>query len=139
MKLVPHLTFNGNCKEAFEFYRDLLDGSLALTTFGESPATSHVPEEWKDRIVHATLTIPDSELAGADVPPNEFKEAEGFYLLLEPEDAGKAERLFAALSEGGVVRIPLQEMFWSVAYASLIDKFGTPWEISCTEAPGTGD
>lgn len=138
MKLVPHLTFDGNCKEAFEFYSNLFDGSVALTTFGESPAAIQVPKEWKDRIVHATLTLPDSELAGADVPPNEYKKAEGFYLLLEPEDSSTAERLFEALSDSGVVQIPLQKMFWSIAYACLVDRFGTPWEISCTEAPGTG-
>ncbi|NKB33916.1 MAG: VOC family protein [Pseudomonadales bacterium] len=135
MKLVPHLTFDGNCKEAFEFYRDLLHGTLAITTFGESPAAGHVSSDLKDKVVHATLTFNDSELAGADVPANEYKKAEGMYLLLEPEDAKEAERIFEALSEQGIVVIPLQEMFWSVAYGSLVDKFGTPWEISCMATP----
>jgi PhnB protein len=135
MKLVPHLTFNGNCKAAFEFYRDLLGGSLNMTTFGESPAADRVPNEWKDRIVHATLTLDESEIAGADVSPDDYKKAEGFYLLIEPEDPKEAKKQFLALSEGGHVQIPLQEMFWSVCYASLVDRFGTPWEISCTETP----
>jgi PhnB protein len=136
MKLVPHLTFDGNCKEAFEFYRDLLDGSLSMTSFGESPAANQVPEEWRDRIVHATLSLERSEIAGADVSPEEFKKIEGFFLLLEPENQIEAVKLFQALSENADVQIPLQEMFWSVAYASLVDKFGIPWEISCVEAPG---
>jgi PhnB protein len=128
MKVNTHLTFNGNCREAFELYESLLGGSLTMTTFGESPAANHVPQEWKSRIVHATL-------AGADVPPDDYKKPEGFYLLVEPEDPSKAEILFTALSVGGKVVIPLQEMFWSVCYGSVVDKFGTPWEISCAEAP----
>ncbi len=139
MKLVPHLTFDGDCKEAFEFYRDLLGGSLAMTSFGESPAASQVPEEWRERIVHATLTLDGMELAGADVPPDEFLKAQGIYLLLEPEDEKEAERLFVALAENGDVQIPLQEEFWTVAYGALVDRFGTPWEISCMESPANND
>lgn len=138
MKLVPHLTFDGNCKEAFEFYSEVLGGSLTMITFGESPAAKQVPQEWGDRIVHATLTLSKSELAGADVPPDEYKKAAGIYLLLEPDNPDEAERQFQALSKNGEVSIPLQEVFWSVAYGSLIDQFGTPWEISCTETPGDG-
>ena len=138
MKINSHLTFNGNCREAFEFYESLLGGSLTMTSFGESPAANHVPEDWKNRIVHATLSLDESEIAGADVPPAEYKKPEGFYLLIEPEDPKKAEFLFSALSADGQIKIPLQEMFWSVCYGSLIDKFGTPWEISCVEAPGKG-
>ncbi|MCG8416225.1 MAG: VOC family protein [Pseudomonadales bacterium] len=138
MKLVPHITFDGNCKEAFEFYNHTLGGSLSMTTFGESPAANHAPEGWSDKIVHATLTLGEWELAGADVPPDEYRKAEGFCLLIEPDDPKEAERLFVALSENGEVQIPLQEMFWSVAYGSLIDKYGIPWEISCIEAPGGG-
>lgn len=139
MKLVPHLTFDGNCREAFEFYQGLFNGSLDITTFGESPAGQHLPDDWKDRIVHATLTLSNSELAGADVSSDEYKKAEGFYLLLEPSKPVEAEKLFHALSENGEVVIPLQEMFWSVAYGSVVDRFGTPWEISCTEAPSGGN
>lgn len=138
MKVVPHLTFDGNCREVFEFYQALFSGSLEMTTFGESPAAQHVPEDWKNRIVHATLTLANSELAGADVSPDEFRKAEGLYLILEPENVVEAERLFQSLSEKGQVLIPLQEMFWSVAYGSVIDKFGTPWEINCIEGPNGG-
>lgn len=135
MKINPHLTFNGNCREAFEFYKTLFGGSLTMTSFGESPAAAHVPESWKNRIVHATLSLDESEIAGADVPPDEYERVEGFYLLIHPEDSAEAEMFFSALSAGGEVKIPLQEMFWSVSYGSVIDKFGTPWEISCAQMP----
>lgn len=138
MKISPHLTFNGNCREAFKFYESLLGGSLAMTSFGDSPAAKHVPAEWNNRIVHATLSLDESEIAGADVPPDEYNRPEGFYLLIEPENPIEAEKLFSALSVNGEVQIPLQEMFWSVCYGCLIDKFGTPWEISCVEAPSQG-
>lgn len=139
MKINEHLTFNGNCREAFEFYESLFGGSLTMTSFGESPAANHVPEEWKDRIVHATLSLDEAEIAGADVPPDEYRRPEGFYLLIEPEDPNKAEILFSALSTDGEIKIHLQEMFWSVCYGSVIDKFETPWEISCAEAPSQSE
>jgi PhnB protein len=110
-----------------------------MTTFGESPAANHVPEEWGNWIVHATLSLDEAEIAGADVGPDDYKKPEGFYLLIEPEDPIKAEMLFSALSAGGEIRISLQEMFWSVCYGSLVDKFGTPWEISCVEAPSQSE
>ena len=109
-----------------------------MTSFGDSPAAKHVPEGWTNRIAHATLSLGESEMAGADVSPDEYKKAEGFYLLVEPEAPNEAERLFSALSANGEVKIPLQEMFWSVCYGSLVDRFGTPWEISCVEAPNPG-
>lgn len=139
MKINAHLTFNGNCREAFELYESLLGGSLTMTSFGESPAAKHVPQEWKERIVHATLSLEKSEIAGADVSPDDYKKPEGFYLLIEPEDPSRAENLFAALAAGGEIKIPLQEMFWSVCYGSVVDKFGTPWEISCAEAPSQSE
>ena len=135
MKLVPHLTFDGKCKEAFEFYNALLGGSLAMTTYGESPAANGFPEAWNERIIHATLMLESSELAGADVPPDEFRKIQGCYLLLEPENTKEAERLFLALSKDADIKMPLQKTFWSIAYGSLVDKFGTPWEISCAQAP----
>ena len=86
-----------------------------MTTFGESPAANHVPQEWKSRIVHATLSLEKSEIAGADVLPDDYKKPEGFYLLVESEDPSKPEILFTALSVGGKVVIPLQEMFGQCA------------------------
>ena len=109
-----------------------------MTSFGESPVARQVPAQWREWIAHATLTLEKSEIAGADISPDEFKKNEGFYLLLEPESLIETEKLFQALSENGDVKTSLQEMFWSVAYASLVDKFGIPWEISCVEAPGNG-
>ena len=78
IKIHAHLALNGNCLEAFEFYESPLGGSLAMTSFDDSPAANHVPQEWKERIVHGTLSLEKSEIAGADVPPYDYKKLEGF-------------------------------------------------------------
>ena len=78
IKIHAHLAFNGNCHEAFECYEGLIGGSRAMTSFGESPAANHVPQEWKERIVHVTSSLEKSEIAGADVPPYDYKKLEGF-------------------------------------------------------------
>ncbi|PCH60506.1 MAG: hypothetical protein COC19_05875 [SAR86 cluster bacterium] len=135
MKLNPHLTFNGNCKAAFEFYHDLLGGSLTLISYADSPAAAQVPPDWQHRIVHGTLTLAESEIAGADILPEQYTKPAGFCLLLQPENEDKAKRLFASLSENGNIEMPIQQVFWSACYAKFTDQFGTPWEISCVEAP----
>jgi len=136
MRISPHLTYSGECRAAFEFYRELLGGSLQLLTYGESPAADHVSADWHSKIVHATLSVVNGmELAGADVQPDEYEKAQGFYVLLQVDDLPEAQRMFDALSQDGEVRMPLQETFWSVGYGILVDRFGTPWEISCAQDP----
>jgi len=131
-----HLTFAGQCREALEFYRELLGGGdLFLLSYGESPAAAQVGPEWKDKIVHATLSLGDRTLAGADLPPERYTTPGGFFVILEPEDPAEAQRLFSALAEGGSVHMPLQETFWSRAFGVVVDRFGTPWEVSCRQPP----
>jgi len=133
-----HLTFAGQCREALEFYRQLLGGDLTLLTYGESPAADQVGPDWKDKIVHATLSLGDRTLAGADLPPERFTTPGGFFLILEPADPAEAQRLFSALAEGGAVHMPLQPTFWSPAFGVVVDRFGTPWEVSSQHGPSGG-
>jgi len=135
MKIKSHLTFSGNCRQAFERYHAIFGGSLRLLSYADSPAANHIPAAWKSKIVHATLALADSELAGADVLPDDYKVPQGFYILFEPRNPDEARRVFIALSENGDVHISLQAVFWSTCYGKLVDQFGTPWEISCTETP----
>ena len=131
MRMEPHLTFAGNCDEAFRFYERLFGGKLFAMSYGSSPAAADVPEAWRSKIVHATLTLPDGKtLLGADVLPEQFERPQGFYVLAALRDAVEAERVFAALAEGGSVRMPLQKTFWSPSFGAVVDRFGTPWEIT---------
>jgi PhnB protein len=131
VRVDPHLTFRGNCEEAFRFYERLFGGTLTILSYGSSPGASTVPEAWRSKIVHATLALPDGNaLLGADVLPEQFERPQGMYIFLALRDASEAERVFAALADGGSVRMPLDKTFWSPAFGVVVDRFGTPWEIT---------
>jgi PhnB protein len=131
MRLEPHLTFRGDCEEAFRFYERLFGGNLMLLSYGSSPAASSVPEAWRSKIVHATLALSDgNRLLGADVLPEQFERPQGFYVLAAARDGAEAQRVFDALADGGSVRMPLQKTFWSPSFGAVVDRFGTPWEIT---------
>jgi PhnB protein len=134
MRASFHLTFAGRCEDAFKFYERVVDAKIDfLQRYGDSPADGRIPLDWRDKVVHASLTIGDAQLAGVDLPPGEFEPPQGFYVLLSIGDAATAARVFEALAEGGTIRMPLQKTFWSIAFGVLIDQFGIPWEISCTQ------
>jgi PhnB protein len=131
MRVAAHLTFRGNCEEAFRFYERLFGGKLMLLSYGSSPAGSGVPEEWRSKIVHATLALAGgNNLLGADVLPDQFEPPQGFYVLAAVRDGAEARRVFAALAVDGSIRMPLQETFWSPSFGAVVDRFGTPWEIT---------
>ena len=123
-----HLTFDGECEEAFKFYQNVLGGTVTALSFGASPMADAVPAEWRSKIVHATLTSDAMTLAGADVLS--YQRPQGFFVLIEVGDLIRAREIFDALAAGGEVRVAFQETFWSVGYGALVDRFGIPWEIN---------
>lgn len=131
MQLGVHLTFAGTCEEAFRFYERTLGATtLHILRYGESPAAADVPDELRNKVVHATLVVGHYQLAGADVTPDRFERPQGFYLLFSAATRADAERIFVQFSEGGDVKMPLQATFWSPAFGVVVDRFGTPWEIT---------
>ena len=137
MELSTHLLFDGDCEEAFRFYELLLGGEIVtLLSYGDSPMAGDVPETWRSKIVHATMLLDGRTLSGADAPPDTYQRPQGFAVLVHPSTRESCERLFSTLAEGGAVKIPLQETFWSPAYGMVIDRFGIPWEVSCDGASG---
>ncbi len=132
MQVYPHLTFSGQCEAAFKFYERSFGGKIVtMLTYGNSPVAEQVPPEWRGKIVHASLTIGDKVLMGADVLPEHYEQPQGFYVLLGIDKPADAERIFHTLAENGAVRMPIQKTFWSPCFGVLVDQFGIPWEISC--------
>lgn len=137
-KVSIHLLFSGQCESAFRFYEQSIGGdNLTMLTYGDSPTAEQVPLEWRDKIVHATLAVGDTVLAGADVLPAQYERPQGFYILLEIANPREAARVFRSLGEGGEVRMPLQKTFWSEAFGVLTDQFGVSWEINCGQEAET--
>ena len=136
MQIELSLVFNGECDAAFALYRQCLGGTLTFRlTWGDSPMAGQAPEEWHDKILHATMTIGGTALSGGDVLPGVYQRPQGFQLQLNLDDAAAAERIFAQLAEGGEVTVSLQRTFWSQRFGALVDRFGVPWAINC-EQPG---
>jgi PhnB protein len=136
MKLYTYLNYGGNCRQAFEFYAEHLGGKITmLTTHGEQPEASGGPPDWKHAILHARIEIGDTVLFGADVPPERFQPMRSAYLSLLLDSASEAERIYALLSEGGQIFMPMEETFFAHRFAMLRDQFGTSWMLLHERAP----
>ena len=124
-----HLSFRGQCREAFEFYAKLFGGKVVtMMTWADSPMAEQAPPGRSDQLIHASVEILGHTLLGDDM--SEHEQA-GFAITVEPPDVATAESWFAALAEGASVAMPIQETFWAARYGVLRDRFGVPWEINC--------
>ena len=134
MTLNTYLHFNGNCREAFEFYRSVFGGEFAfIDTFANGPEDFEVPEEELDNIMHVSLPIGTSVLMGSDVPSS-FGPANmgnNFSISCQTQSREETDKLFARISEGGAVTCPLADMFWGAYFGSCTDKFGINWQFNC--------
>jgi PhnB protein len=132
MKINPHLSFNGQCEAAFKFYETCLGGRITLMmTYDAVPPIGPMPTDWGKKIIHATLTLGNYTLTGADLPPESYRKPEGFSVLLHHSAVSEAERIFKTLEANGIVQLPLQETFWAKRFGVLVDQFGIPWSVNC--------
>lgn len=138
MNITPHLNFNGQCKEAFEFYEKVLGGKITFSmTWGEIPGgnADQFPPETQNLIMHTTLTVDGQTVMGADSPPGRYTEPKGITVAIGVKDKTEAERIFNALSEGGNVTMPFAQTFWSTGFGMCVDRFGTPWMVNTEHEP----
>jgi PhnB protein len=137
MKLYTYLNYGGNCRQAFEFYAAHLGGKItALTTHGELPDASKVPPEWKNAVLHARIEIGGTVVMAADIPPDRFQPMRSAYLSLMLTSIDEAERIYALLTDGGQIFMPMEETFFAHRFAMLRDRFGTSWMLLFERVPG---
>lgn len=135
MKLNPYLTFDGQCKQAFAFYQQLLGGEVITMTYGEAPMADQVPAEAQDRIIHTCLSVGDKVLMGSDAPPGAcYQQAQGIHVTLGIDDVAEAKRVFDALADNGTLQMPFDETFFAHGFGMATDRFGTPWMVICAKA-----
>src|SRR6516162_4132220 len=135
MQLNPYLTFDGQCEAAFKFYEKVLGGKIeAMMTYGGSPMADQTQPEWRNKIMHARMTVGDKMLMASDAPPDRYEAMKGIMVTLGIDDPAEAERIFHVLSENGTVQMPIQETFWARRFGMLVDQFGTPWMVNCEKA-----
>ena len=135
MRMNPYLSFDGQCEDAFTFYERCLNGTITMMVrYAGSPMEGQVPPAWRDKIIHARMTVGSSDLMASDSMPNFHQAAQGFSVSLNIDEPAEAERVFQALSAGGTVRMPIQQTFWAIRFGMLTDRFGIPWMINCEQA-----
>ncbi len=131
MAFHPYLNFGGNCREAFTRYQEIFGGELHVMGVGDMPGDEEVPDGMADMVIHAALMTGDQLLMASDdaspdfAPPNK-----GVYVNFTTADLDEADRVFAALAEGGEIEMPIGETFWSPKFGVCVDRFGTPWMIN---------
>jgi len=126
------LNFDGNCRDALEFYSNVfnLDMPGNIMTYGQAP-DFQVPDETKERVLYASLPIFGCNVMFSDCPPgSNYVKGTNIALTLGTSDANEITRLFTALKEGGYVNMDLGKTFFSELYAMVTDKYGTTWQLS---------
>jgi PhnB protein len=133
----PYLFFGGRCEEAIEFYGKAVGATVQmLMRFNESPEPQPgLPECFADKVMHARLQIGDTILMASDGRCEGQQNYEGFSMSISVPDDNEAERVFAALGEGGLVTMPLAKTFWAPKFGMLQDKFGVGWMVSVMHKP----
>jgi PhnB protein len=137
MKLSPRisLAFDGRCEAALRYYEQHLGARVVgLFTYGGSPLAAEAPDDWGDKVMHATVALGDAVIAVADVPLGRYERPQGFSVLLQIPDRQDAERVYDALADGGVEIMSFQATFWAEGFGAVIDRFGIPWSINCEGA-----
>jgi PhnB protein len=131
-----YLNFNGNCEEAFTFYKAVFGGDFNyIGRFNEMPPQAENPMSEADgnRIMHVSLPIGSSILMGSDTGgewASSFKQGNNFSVSITADSKEEADRLFNGLTDGGTITMPLNETFWGDYFGMFVDKFGINWMIS---------
>ena len=137
LTLSTYLLFNGNCREVFEFYKSVFGGEFSIfMTFADGPADMQFPDEERDNVMHVSFPIGSSVLMGSDIPSahgSQFSAGNNFSITHASKGREETDALFAKLSDGGTVTMPLQDTFWGSYFGSCFDKYGIPWQFDCEQ------
>ena len=133
MQIQPYLFFDGRCEEALDFYRSKLGAEVTmLMRFKDSPdphPPGMLPPGSENKVMHASFRVGDSTICASDGHCAGTSNFQGFSLSISVPDDATAQRLFAALGEGGKVGMPMGKTFFSSSFGMLTDKFGVGWMV----------
>lgn len=135
-KLSVHIAFNGNCEEAFNFYRSIFGGEFSMVSRNKdipSDVPSPASVEENDKVLHIGLPIGNNgELMGCDMP-QAFSKADrpnSYNVSISTDSEEQAKQYYEALQEGGKVNMPLDKTFWGAYFGMVVDKYGVQWMVS---------
>lgn len=129
----PYLNFDGTAEEAFRFYQSIFGGELSLQKMRDLP-DMEIPEEEKDRCMHVSLPLGNNQfLMASDCVPSMgqvLNVGNNNYISLSVDSREEADRIFNGLSQGGIIEMPMSDMFWGDYFGSFVDKYEVCWMIS---------
>jgi PhnB protein len=133
--LTPHISFNGNCEEAINFYKEAFDGEIEFSmTYKGSPMEDQVPEDHQLKIMHSTFAADGIRFMAADsVPGHTVPRESNIDLNIDFDSKEEQAEAFRILSEGGEVLMPLQDVFWGSHFGMIRDRFGIKWMFNCPQ------
>ncbi len=136
-KVQPYVFFDGRCEEALEFYKKALGAEVGMMMrFKENPDSGmQMAPGTGDKIMHAYFTVGGTGIMASDGYAKGNPEFKGFSLSISAKNAAEADRLFAALSDGGNVTQPLMETFFSPRFGMVNDRFGLSWMVIVEQQP----
>jgi len=131
-RLNPYVSFNGNARQALEFYQSVLGGDLAVNTFGDFGQSGGDHAAVADQIMHGQLeTDRGFTLMAADTPPGmDYNPGSNLAVSLSGDDDAELRGYWKGLSEGGTVTVPLEKQMWGDEFGMCIDKFGVAWMVN---------
>jgi len=135
MQIQPYLFFDGRCEEALEYYRKTLGARIEmLMRFKDSPEPMGPASPPGDKVMHAQMRVGEAVIMASDGHCMGKPSFQGFSLALSVADNAEAERVFAALSDGGKVTQPLIQTFFSSRFGMLSDRFGVAWMVMVAQS-----
>jgi len=133
MLFQPYIMFEGNAKEALDFYGKALGATEDPYIMPFTDGPEDCPPGWEDKVMHAELKFPGGSLYLSDCfPGTEVHYTDAISFNLEPDSEEELLKVFSALSEGGDIVQALEKQFWGGIFGSLIDRYGIHWSFNYT-------
>lgn len=130
-QIITYLTFNGNCREAMEFYQKCLGGELKFQTLEDTPKAEKFPKDLKDYVVQAVLKKEDMLLMGTDMVDKKLVRGNSISILLDASNEDQAKEYYQKLKEGSAKVYPMRKTYWGDLFGGLVDRYGNEWLFHC--------
>ena len=130
-QIISYLNFDGNCREAMTFYKECLGGELVIDTVAGSPMADQMPDEAQQNVLHSMLNNNGIALMASDMmDSSKLTVGNSVNLMLSCDSEEQIRTYFAKLSDGGTVKMTLEDTFWGAIFGHFVDKFGIEWSLN---------